>query len=391
MVNTLDELLCRIVALDGGGSDRGERCATGRFGHRVCLGRRRCALMPSGSAVNAHRKVIVGFARLEFARVIVSRHVPVAAHLVVGVLAVLPRIGASASAHAELRGADEAGPFGVLTVRSEGVAEDKTTNGVAVTVRAVGIQFTALVTLLHINLGQITGTSDLDIVLGTDKMNAFEGTFRHDAGASAALGAPSDFVPLSVTNSANRGRRPQAEIIGIVHPHCLAVRGLRRLGAAGVGTKLTTLGLGGQLVVNVTRVPNLVVIILMTVAGPNLNFVSGRQTAARQIDTSTLGPFDMVVTEFCVAEFLIGVLGAAVPYLKLGAIGILSTGDIYTLSTVVNRDGTVRAECPFLVRGTCTTGYLDRSAVLIVSSEALSSIDTRLNEKWPFECRACEG
>jgi hypothetical protein len=108
---------------------------------------------------------------------------------------------------------------------------------------------TALVTLLHINLGQITGTSDLDIVFGTDKMNAFEGTFRHDAGASAALSAPSDFVPLSVANSANRGRRPQAEIIGIVHPHCLAVRGLRRLGAAGVGTKLTTLRLGGQLVV----------------------------------------------------------------------------------------------------------------------------------------------
>ena len=62
---------------------------------------------------------------------------------------------------------------------------------------------TALVTLLHINLGQITGTSDLDIVLGTDKMNAFEGTFRNDTGPSAALGAPSDFVPLSGTNSAN--------------------------------------------------------------------------------------------------------------------------------------------------------------------------------------------
>jgi hypothetical protein len=40
------------------------------------------------------------------------------------VLAVLPRIGASASAHAELRGTDETGPFGVLMVRSEGVAED---------------------------------------------------------------------------------------------------------------------------------------------------------------------------------------------------------------------------------------------------------------------------
>jgi hypothetical protein len=40
------------------------------------------------------------------------------------VLAVLPRLGAGASAHAELRGADEAGPFGVLEVGSESVAED---------------------------------------------------------------------------------------------------------------------------------------------------------------------------------------------------------------------------------------------------------------------------
>ena len=39
-------------------------------------------------------------------------------------LAVLPRLGAGASAHAELRGADEAGPFGVLEVGSESVAED---------------------------------------------------------------------------------------------------------------------------------------------------------------------------------------------------------------------------------------------------------------------------
>jgi hypothetical protein len=40
------------------------------------------------------------------------------------VLAVLPRLGAGASAHAELRSADEAGPFGVLEVGSESVAED---------------------------------------------------------------------------------------------------------------------------------------------------------------------------------------------------------------------------------------------------------------------------
>jgi len=43
---------------------------------------------------------------------------------IIGVLAVLPRVGASASAHAEFRITDEAGPFGILTVGSDSVAED---------------------------------------------------------------------------------------------------------------------------------------------------------------------------------------------------------------------------------------------------------------------------
>lgn len=174
--------------------------------------------MPGGSTVNAHGKIIVGFARLKFARGVVGRHVPVAAHLVVDVLAVLPRIGAGTSAHAELRSTDEAGPFGILQVGSESVAEDKTANGVAVTVRTVGIQFTTLVILLDIDLRQIAGTSDLDIVLGTDKMNTFEGTFRNDASASATLSAPSDFLPFSVADGADRRRCPQAEIISVIHP-----------------------------------------------------------------------------------------------------------------------------------------------------------------------------
>lgn len=47
-----------------------------------------------------------------------------------------------------------------------------------------------------------------------------------------------------------------------------------------------------EISLHVTCIPNLVVVILVTVATPNLNFVSGRQTAATQIDTSALGPFD---------------------------------------------------------------------------------------------------
>jgi hypothetical protein len=82
---------------------------------------------------------------------------------------------------------------------------------------------TTLITLLDINLGEITYTGDLDVVLSTDKMNTFESAIRDDTGASATLGAPSDFVPLSVADIANRGRCPQAEIVSVVHPHRLTL------------------------------------------------------------------------------------------------------------------------------------------------------------------------
>ena len=49
-------------------------------------------------------------------------------------LTVLAGIRSGASTHTELRVADEAGPFVVLDVRSEGVAEHKTANRVAVAI-----------------------------------------------------------------------------------------------------------------------------------------------------------------------------------------------------------------------------------------------------------------
>ena len=83
------------------------------------------------------------------------------------------------------------------------------------------------ITLLDINFGEIADASDLDVVLGTNKVDAFEGAVRDNTRTSAALGAPSDFVLLSITDVANLGRCPQAEIVRIVDPHILAHRGLR--------------------------------------------------------------------------------------------------------------------------------------------------------------------
>jgi len=305
--------------------------------------------MPGGSAVHTHGKVVVGFAGFELARIVVSGHVPEAAHFVVGVLAVLPGVRAGASAHAEFCITDEAGPFCVLAVRPEGVAEDKASNRVAIAVRTVRIQFTALIAFLDIDLCEITDASDLDVVLGTDKVNAFESAIGDDTGASTALGAPSNFVTLSITNSADAGRCPQAEIVCVIHPHGLTHRALRRLGAASVGTSLTAFRLGRQLVVHVTSIPNLIVVILVRVARPDLYLVSICHFAVGQIHTFALGPFDMVVAELGVTKLLVGAFRHAIPNLKLGAIGVLAIGDVDTLGTTVKRDGTLGAKFPLLV------------------------------------------
>jgi len=336
VVDTLYQPVGGIITLGGAGLDRSERCAAGRLGHRVCSRRGLGALMPSRRSVNTHGKIVVGFARFEFPRIIVSRHVPFAAHLVVDVLAELPRTGTGASAHAELVCADEAGPFCVLVVGSEGVAEDESTYGVSVAVGAVRIKFATLVTLLNIDLGQVTNTSDLNVVLCTNKVDALESAIRDETCASAALGAPSDFFPLGIANIAYRRRRPQAEIIGVVHPNGLAHRGLRRLGTAIVGAGLTALRFRGQLVVHVTGVPNLVIVVLVAVAGPDLHLVSVRHGAIGEVHAFALCPFDMVIAIFCVVKFLIGALGRTIPNLEFGSISILPVGDVNALGAVVN-------------------------------------------------------
>jgi len=105
------------------------------------------------------------------------------------------------------------------------------------------------ITLLDINFGEIADASDLDVVLGTNKVDAFEGAVRDNTRTSAALGAPSDLDLLRVSNVADRRGCPETEIVGVVHPHGLAHGGLGRFSTAVVSSGLTVLGLGRELVV----------------------------------------------------------------------------------------------------------------------------------------------
>jgi hypothetical protein len=108
------------------------------------------------------------------------------------------------------------------------------------------------------------------------------------------------------------------------------------------------------------------------------------------------GGDSLVVAVFCVVEFLVGILGRAVPYLELGAIGILAAGTKYTgknirydhrsriyyidhlhvhaFGAIVERDGAVRSKLPLLVGPATTIRHYDRRTVLIVSAEAFCVI-----------------
>jgi len=296
---------------------------------------RRGSLMPGGSTVNAHWEIVVGFARFERARIVVSGHVPEASHLVIDMLAVLPSVRAGARPEAKLRIAHEAGPFCVLEVGAEGVAIYNPANGITVTISAVRVQFTTHIPLLHINFCEITNTGDLDVVLGTDKVDSFQSAVRDDTRAPATLGAPSDFVLLSVADIANLGRCPQAEIVRVVDPHGLAHRGLGGRGAASIDASLTALGVGRQLVVHVAGVPDLIVIVFMVIAGPDLHLVSIGHLAVGQVETSAVRRFDVVVTVFCVIPLLIRVCRRTVPHLNLSAVGIFAASDIHALGATI--------------------------------------------------------
>jgi len=229
-------------------------------------------------------------------------------------LTVLAGIRSGASTHTELRVADEAGPFVVLDVRSEGVAEHKTANRVPVAISTVRIQFSSLVALLNIDLSEITNTSDLNVVRSANEMHALKGSVRNDTCASTALSAPCNFFPLCIADISNARRSPQAKISRIIHPHRLAHGALRRRGSTVVNAGLTSLRFIGKLVVHVASVPDLVVVVFCAIATPYLNLVAISHFAVGQIKAFAIGPFDMVVTKFGVIELLVGAAGA-VPYL----------------------------------------------------------------------------
>jgi len=380
MVNTLDKPLFRVIALNRGRSDRSEFGATGRAGYGVRIRGRADALVPGGCTVDAHGEVVVGLARFEGTSIIIRGHVPVTAHLIVNMLAVFPGVRTSAGTHAELGSAYEVGPLVVLNLSTEGVTEDKSTDGVTVAIGTVRVKLSSFITSLDVDLGEVTYAGYLNVVLGTNEVNTLEGAIGDHTSTTAALGTPSDFVPLRVADCADRGGCPETEIIRVVHPHCLAHGRLRGCSTAVVGSCLTALGLVRELIVEVASIPNLVVVIFVVIAVPYLNGVAVGHRSAGQVDALAAVPSYMVVPIICIVELLVIIFGT-IPDLKFITIGSRTTWDIQAFGTVVERNSTVGTELPLLVRAASAVGDLDRSTVRVICTETLFGVGAGLNEE----------
>jgi len=189
--------------------------------------------VPSGCPVYTHGECIISLARFEFTRIVVSRHVPVAAHNIVDMLAVPSGIRTNASTEAELSSRHEIGPLVVLEGIAEAVTEDKSANRVAVAISTMGVEFSSIILCLDVHLGKIANAGNLYVVWRLDEMNTLERSVGHSPGATTRFCAPSDFVTLGITDGLGRfGGRPQAEVIKIVNPDGLAAGTLGGDGSA---------------------------------------------------------------------------------------------------------------------------------------------------------------
>jgi len=268
--------------------------------------------MPGGSTIHTHWEIVISFAGLKLASVIVGRHVPKAAHHVVDMLAQFPSAGTtSAGAEAKFVIRNETGPLVVLQVGSEGVAVDEASHGVSITISTMRVEFSSRVTFFNVDLSEVANAGDLDVVRGANEVNTFEGTIGNDTGASSALGTPGDFLTFRVADDAVRvGRGPEAEVVRVIDPGGLAFRRRGRATAAAVGSELSILGLAGKCIRTISEIPDLICV--RSRARPDLHFVAVGEFTAGQVEAFAFAcPLNMIVAEFCVSKLLIGIGGAA--------------------------------------------------------------------------------
>lgn len=262
------------------------------------------ALEPGRSAIDTHRFAIVTLAILKHTSIVVRRHVPGATHDIVDVLAKSRSVGSNAGTEAKLIVGDEVGPFMVLEVGTEATSIDETTDGVAETISTVRVELSSIITSRNVHAGEVTDTSNLNIMGSLDKVDTFQRPIWNKTSSTARFGAIRDFDAFGITNGTRGWRRPDAKVFSGVDPSRLAHAVLGRLSATVVNTSLTVLGGLREVIGRVSDVPELVSVASIT--APELRSVSIICASIGQIEAlSVVGPCEVKIAR--VVELLVGV------------------------------------------------------------------------------------
>lgn len=135
---------------------------------------------------------------------VVTWHDEIAAHLVEGVLADergWRRVGTSnADSEADLTVGDVVHPLLVEDVLTGDVGGDVTTDWVTHVGSSVRVELTTVVTVNHVDLGEVTVGHDLNVQRSLDKVNTSHGTVGDDSGVVSRLCAVRDGLGLDIAD-----------------------------------------------------------------------------------------------------------------------------------------------------------------------------------------------
>jgi len=130
---------------------------------------------------------------------VITRHIPCASGRVIDVLAVCSGVGTSRLANADtvLLDTHEVGPFvdllaETMSTVNPDVGEDEATMRIPLAISTVRVKLSSSIASRDIDLLEVSGASDLDVVRGLNPMRRVEGAIREQALATAGMTAISD-------------------------------------------------------------------------------------------------------------------------------------------------------------------------------------------------------
>lgn len=207
-------------------------------------------LVKRGRPIHAHRLSRVPQALLKHSRRVISRHIPLAPHDVIYMLAHCGRIYRGlASAEAELISRHKIRPLVNFLQRAECAREHEAADRVAIAICTMGVKLAAAITGRNVDVCEIANACDLNVVWSDYDVRTSDGAVRDQSRSVPALHAPCYFDSLGVPNDRVRSwlrRCPDAPILNTVDIGILALRRLIVASSAVVVSCLPLLALIGS-------------------------------------------------------------------------------------------------------------------------------------------------